>query len=421
MARIFIAVTLLATLAQAADFPQWRGPNRDGISAETGLLKAWPKEGPKLLWQVSDMGEGYSTPAVAGKHLYLLTNKGMDDELVECRTVADGKIVWSQRIGKVGNPDQRPSYPAARSTPTVDGESIYALGSDGDLICLEIASGKLRWQKNLRTDFGGKPGAWAYAESPLIDGDVLVCTPGGADATLVALKKQTGEVIWKSVVPGGDAAGYASAMAIDAAGVKQYVQFLAKGQVGVDAKTGKFLWRYERTAKGSPANMLTAVARDSIVYSGAPRSGGGAVKLTAGDGGAIKAEEVYFDNKLPTAIGGAVLVGDHLYGTTAQVLVCADFKTGKIAWTDRCIGAASVCVADGMLYLHGENGDVALVEASPAGYAEKGRFTPPGQPDRGQSKAWAYPVVAGGKLFIRDMGVLWCFDIAAPTSARAGE
>jgi outer membrane protein assembly factor BamB len=405
----------LAGPAWGDDWPQWRGPQRDGISNETGLLKQWPAEGPKLLWQVKDLGQGYSTPAIVGERLYVIGNKGTADEFVEARNIADGQQVWSARIGKVGNPDQQPSYPAARSTPTIDGESLYALSSDGDIVCLDVASGKPRWQKNVRSEFGGKPGQWAYAESPLIDGDVLVCTPGGAEATLVALNKKTGDAIWKSAVPGGEAAGYASVIAVDAGGVKQYVQFLGKGLVGVDAKTGSFLWRYDRTAKGSPANIPTPVARDGHVYSAANRTGGALVKLLA-DGRKVQPHEVYFDNKLPCAIGGSVLVGDHLYGTTAQVLVCADFKTGQVKWTDRSIGTGSVCYADGQLYLHGENGDVALVEATADGYQEKGRFTLPDQPNRGSSRAWAYPVISNGRLYLRDMNSLWSYDVKSPAA-----
>jgi outer membrane protein assembly factor BamB len=401
--------------ARGDDWPQWRGPQRDGMSKETGLLKEWPAEGPKLIWQVKDLGRGYSTPAVVGERLYLISNKGTADEYVEARNVADGKQLWSTRIGKVGNPDQSPNYPAARSTPTIDGELLFALGSDGDIACLDLASGKPRWQKNVRSEFGGKPGTWAYSESPLIDGDVLVCTPGGAEATMVALNKKSGDVIWKSAVPGGDPAGYASAIAVEADGVKQYVNFLGKGLVGVDARTGKFLWRYDRTAKGSPANIPTPIARDGHVYSAANRAGAALVKLDAAaaaadQGKKVEPQEVYFDNKLPSAIGGSVLVGDHLYGTT-QVLVCADFKTGKVRWTDRSIGTSSLCYADARLYLHGENGDVALVEATPDGYHEKGRFTLPDQPNRAQSKAWAYPVIANGRLYIRDMNALWSYDI----------
>jgi outer membrane protein assembly factor BamB len=253
-------------LATATDWPQWRGPQRTGVSQETGLLAEWPKEGPKLLWQLSDVGNGYATPAVAGTRIYLLSNRGMENESVQALSVQDGKPVWSTRLGNVGSPNQSPPYPMARSTPTVDGDRLYALGSDGDIACLETATGKLIWQKNLQRDFGGKPGKWAYAESPLIDGETLVLTPGGAEATLVALNKKTGAVIWKSAVPGGDAAAYSSAIVAEPVGRKQYIQFLDKGVVGVDAKTGQFLWRYEKTSTG-PANIPTPIEHDGYVYS----------------------------------------------------------------------------------------------------------------------------------------------------------
>src|ERR1019366_7553216 len=251
----------------AADWPQWRGPQRNGISAETGLLKEWPKEGPPLVWQVKDIGTGYSTPAVVGDRLYLLSNQGLDNEFVQALEAKDGKRLSSQRIGKVGNPDQQPSYPAARSTPTVDGELLFALGSDSDLACLERATGKGRWQKNLRKDYGGQPGSWAYSESPLIDGDAVVCTPGGEAASLVALNKKTGELIWKCAVPGGEQAAYTSAQAIEVGGVRQYIQMLQKGLVGVEAKTGKLLWRRraiegQRGRVGGGAGVFLAQAAD---------------------------------------------------------------------------------------------------------------------------------------------------------------
>lgn len=412
-----VAVTLTVSTG-ANDWPQWRGPMRDGVSKESGLLKEWPKEGPKLLWQIKDAGSGYSTPAVVGERIYVLGNEGIENEFVQALAIQDGKRVWSASLGKVG-PNEGPQYPAARSTPTVDGELLYALGSDGDLACLETATGKVRWTRNLRSAFAGKPGNWAYAESPLIDGETLVCTPGGSDATLVALNKKTGDVLWKSAVPGGDQAAYASAIVVEAGGTRQYVQFLQKGLVGVEARTGKLLWRYDRTAQGSPANIPTPVAHDAHVYSGAGRSGGGLVKLKGGPE-TFGAEQVYFTPKLPTAIGGAVKVGDHLYGTTGQALVCAEFTTGNVKWEERSLAPASICYADGRLYLHGENGDVALVEATPVGYRETGRFSPSDKPDHGptRSKAWAYPVVANGRLFIRDLGMLWCYDIRAAAAAR---
>jgi outer membrane protein assembly factor BamB len=398
-----------ASYLVAADWPQWRGPQRDGISQETGLLQEWPKDGPKLLWQINDSGSGYSTPAVVGDHLYMLGNKGTDDEFVEARSTKDGSRIWSVTIGKVGNPDQHPSYPGARSTPTIDGKWLYALGSDGDLVCLDTASGEVRWKKNLRTDFDGKPGRWAYSESPLVDGTKLLCTPGGADATIVELDKETGATIWKCAIPGGDEAAYASIVVSDAGRTKQYVQFLQKGLVGVDA-SGKLLWRYEKTAKGSMANIPTPLADSNFVYSAAGKSGGGLVKIQSDDG-VLKAGQEYFSPKLPTAIGGVVKVGEYMYGATGQALLCVKFTTGEIVWSERGIGAASILYADGRLYLHGENGEVALVEASPKAYKELGRFTPPDAPDRGPGKAWAYPVVANGRLYIRAASMLWCYDI----------
>lgn len=409
-ALLVIFMTCGAGLAD--DWPQWRGPNRDGISKETGLVQEWSKDGPKLLWQATDLENGYSTPAVVGGRLYILSNKGNDNEFVQARDVKDGKEIWSTPLGKVGKPNQQPSYPAARSTPTVDGEVLYALGSDGDLACVEIGKGTVRWRKNLQSDFQGKSGTWAYSESPLIDGDKVICTPGGSEATLVCLSKKSGELIWKCPLPEGDEAAYASAILVEAAGAKQIVQLLQKGLVGVDATSGNLLWRYSKPVSRFNANIPTPVAGDGFVYAGSAGTGGGAVKLDA-KGGGVEAQQVYFDQKMPAAIGGAVKIGEYLYGTTAQAMLCIEFATGKVMWQDRALGAAAICYADGRLYLHAENGDVALVEPSPAGYREHGRFTPPGQPKRTNpmEKAWAYPVVANGRLYVRDHGSLWCYAV----------
>ena len=413
-----VFVTMSAnTAASTPDWPQWRGPERNGISQESGLLKQWPAGGPKLLWQVNDLGDGYSTPSVVGTRIYLMSNRGMENEFVQALSTQDGKVIWTTRVGNVGNPDQNPPYAKARSTPTVDGDFIYALGSDGDLACLEARSGKIRWQKSIRKEFGGEPGEWAYAESPLVDGDVVVVTPGGAQATMVALNKKTGAVIWKSAIPGGDPAGYASAIVVQGGGRKQYVQLLSKGMVGVDAKTGQFLWRNKEVAKG-PAQYFTPVARGEYVYGGALGVGGVLVRVKS-DGGGVAAEQVYFTRGLPNGIGGAVVIGETLYGTeVGQNLVAAEFTTGKVQWQDKSFGWASLAYADGHLYLHGINGDIALVEASPEGYREKGRFTPPAQPKKKQvgpfpEAAFAYPVIANGRLYIRDLGTLWAYDIKA--------
>ena len=265
----------LAQSINAADWPQWRGPDRTGISAEQGLLQQWPKAGPAQLWRIDTAGDGYGAPAIAAGLVYVTGNRGVDDEFVQALSASDGSAKWTYRLGKVGNPDQQPPYPSSRSTPIIDGSTLFALSSDGELVSLEAATGKLNWRKSLRTDFDGVPGKWAYAESPLLDGDVLVATPGGKTATLVALNKNTGALIWKSAVPGGDAAAYASAIRTDAAGHAQYVQFLDKGVVGVDAKTGQFLWRYEKTSTG-PANIPTPIAFKNYIYSANARRIGGA-------------------------------------------------------------------------------------------------------------------------------------------------
>lgn len=409
---VVMVVFACCASALALDWPQWRGPERNGLSKETGLLKQWPEEGPPLAWRVSGIGTGYSTPVVKGNRIYLLGNNGLDNEFVQALDDKDGSQVWSQKIGKVGNPDQKPPYPGARSTPTLDGDRMYAMGSDGDIVCLETANGHEVWRKSARGDFGGQPGTWAYAESPLVDGDVVVCTPGGKDATIVALNKATGEVVWKAPLEKGDKAGYSSVVIATIGGVKQYLQFLEHGLVGVDAKTGAVLWQYDHTGEGSPANIPTPVVSGDLIYSAAGRTGGGLVRIKA-EGGKFEPEEVYFDGALPKAIGGTVLVGEYLYGTS-EALMCIDFKKGgDPKWKEKSLGAASICYADGNLYLHGENGEVALVEANPEKYVEKGHFTPTDMPDRGSSKAWAYPVVADSRLYIFDTGTLWCYDVKA--------
>jgi outer membrane protein assembly factor BamB len=410
----FCICSLMLASLMSANWPQWRGPDRDGISKETGLLKVWPEAGPPLVWKVDNLGDGYSTPAVIGDRIYLVSNKGLENEFVQALDIKDGKQVWERRIGNVGEPKQQPNYPGARSTPTIDGDMLYALGSDGDLACIDRNTGEIRWNKNVRKEYNGKPGEWAYSESPLIDGDAVVVTPGGEEATLVALDKKTGELIRKMPVPGGEEAGYASIVISDAAGVKQYVQFLAKGVVGIDANTGKFLWRYDRTAQGSPANIGTPVVKDDMVYTGAHRAGAGAIKLLQTAEG-LEYDEIYFGPQYPSAIGGAVLVGDYLYGTNRTTTTCVKFDSGDVVWTEeRGMAPSSLCYADGHLYLHSEgSNEVGLIEATPDGYRENGRFTPEGTPDKGQSKSWSYPVVADGRLYIHDWGTLWCYDVKA--------
>lgn len=410
---LFAMVLLAAGLcwvpgAAAADWPQWRGPERTGMSAETGLLPHWPEGGPPLAWRVDGIGQGYASPAVAGDTIYLLCSEGTDNEYVRALSTADGGTRWTTRIGKSG-PNQGPNYPGSRSTPTVVGEVLVALGSDGDLACLDAGTGAVRWTRNLRADFGGEPGNWAYAESPLVDAGRVIVSPGGKSATVVALHLESGEEVWRAALPGGDQAAYASPLAASPAGIPQYIVFLQHGAAGLAPDTGKLLWQYGKTAEGSPANIPTPVVHGDFVYTAASLTGGGLVQLHAANDG-IRVEEKYFLAKLPTGIGGAVLLDGSLYGSGRETLLCVDFQTGALQWEERA-EPASLLYADGRLYLHGENGELGLLEPSPAGLREHGRFTPPGQPDRGNSKAWAYPAIANGRLYVRDQGTLWCYDV----------
>lgn len=402
----------LEALAQAPDttgWYQWRGPQRTGHSPETGLLKSWPAEGPRLVWRATGLGGGNSTPSVAGGRIYGMSYQGQD-EVVWAVNERDGALVWKTVIGPANYDIGRQAHDGSGGTPTVDGSRLYAVGAGGEFVCLETATGKTVWKKSLVRDFGGRVPRWGYSESPLVDGNVVVATPGGARATLVALNKVTGEVVWQAQVPEGDAAGYSSVILANVAGEPEYIQFLAGGVVGVSAKDGKYLWRFNSPANRT-ANCSTPIFRDNMVFAASGyNNGGGLAKLEKGPDG-ITATEVYFTKRMQNHHGGMVLVGDYIYGFDGANLTCIEFKTGEVKWSDRSVGKGSVSYADGHIYARSERGPVALVEANPERYVEKGRFTPPDQ--IGQT-TWPHPVISGGKLYLRDMDQLFCYDIKDP-------
>ena len=301
-------------------------------------------------------------------------------------------------------------------TPTVDGERVYALGMGGELVCLQVKDGKELWRVSFAKEFGGRLPTWSYRESPLVDGDKVICTPGGADATLVALDKATGKTIWKSKVPDNPGAAYASVIAIDFEGQRQYLQLTARMLVGVAAADGKFLWRYDRPANKTGINCSTPIYHDGTVFaSSAYGAGGGLVKLVKDGKDGVKAEEVYSTRSMENHHGGMIVLDGCLYGAHGGNgggnLVCLDFKTGKVLWNERSVEKGSVAFADGRLYYRTENtGNVLLIEPNAKEYVERGRFR---QPDRSRSPAWAHPVIANGKLYIRDQDVLFCYDVKA--------
>jgi outer membrane protein assembly factor BamB len=395
--------------ARSYDWPQWRGVQRDAISRETGLLQEWPEKGPPLAWKATGLGAGYSEVSVARSRIFTMGERRNPDKPqkpVETFVIAldetTGKEQWAARIG------DRYGDGGPRSTPTVDGDRVYALSPHGDLLCLDFAAGKPRWSKNLPKDFGGQVGGWHYSESVLIDGDRLICTPGGKDATLVALDKKTGKTVWKAKVPdGGDRAEYSSVVIAKVGDEKQYIQFLGRGVVGIKAEDGTFLWRYDHPANGT-ANCSTPVYHDGRVFAASAYGRGGGLARLTRDGDDTTAKEVYFLKEIQNHHGGLVLVNGYLYGEGGGRLYCIDFKSGKVMWQEPRPGKGSIAYADGRLYYRNEGGPMTLVEANPKKYVERGRFD---QPQGGSGPSWAHPVIANGKLYLRHGDVLFCYDV----------
>ena len=397
---------LHAAQALAADWPQWRGPKRDGLSTETGLLKAWPTNGPALLWKSTGLGGGYSTPSLVGGRIYGGGYRGEDD-MVWCLDAKDGKEIWSVRAGSAVRNIGYPEGP--RATPTVDGERLYMLGAGGQLICLATADGKEIWRKQFKGDFGGRlMSVWGFSESLLVDGNKLVCTPGSTKGTIVALDKKTGDVLWQSG-DFTDKAAYASLIIATIGGVRQYIQLTDASVAGVADADGRLLWRADR--KGKTAVIPTPIYHDNHVFVASGYGVGCNLFKITPDGKEFKVEEVYANTDLVNHHGGVVLVGEHLYGhSDTKGWVCMEFKTGKLVWNKGGVGKGSVVYADGRLYTRseGRKGTVALVEATPEGYKETGRFD---QPDRSGRESWPHPVVSDGKLYLRDQDLLFCYDV----------
>jgi len=409
---------LFATLAARApvvgkpgpfDWPQWQGPERTAVSHETKLLQTWPKGGPKLAWEVKGLGEGYSTPTVAAGRIFSMGNR-RNTEYLMALDEKDGTELWATGLGRVRS--NGGGYEGPRCSPTVDGDLVYALGLNGDLICVRAATGKEVWRRNLQDkDLAGSVGGWGYSESPLIDGDKVICTPGGKTATLAALNKKNGETIWKAVtvspaVPEGDSAHYASSIAVTVDGRRQYIQFLSLGVVGLSGD-GAVLWRYHAPHNGT-ANCSTPLFADNHVFAASGYGTGGGLVHLIKKGDKYKAEEVYFTKSMKNQHGGMVLLQDHIYGSDEEFLTCLDFKTGKKAWAERQGGKGSIAFADGRLYYRNEDGPILLVEATPEKYIEHGRFE---QPRKSGHNTWPHPVIANGKLYIRDQDFLFCYDV----------
>jgi outer membrane protein assembly factor BamB len=419
MIRTAVGTVLAFALAGggfAADWPGWRGANRDAHSSETGLLGEWPASGPPLAWRAKGLGAGLSSVAVVGDRIYTMGDKGGAQHVLALSR-ADGTVQWTAKVG----PPHDDEYGGPRGTPTVDGELLYAIGTDGDLVCLETATGKERWRKSLVRDFGGSMmSGWKFSESPLVDGDRVVFTPGGTDATMVAVDKRTGQTLWKAAIPnlgsqGRDGAGYSSIVVSSGAGTRQYVQLLGRGLVGVRASDGKYLWGYNRVAN-RVANISTPIVRANFVFASTGYQTGAALLELYKDGEGVSAREIYFlePSTFQNHHGGIVLAGNHLYAGHGHKLglpICIDFISGKVAWGGNIRNAgqssAAVLYADGRLYYRYQNGTVLLVEATPEGYREKGTFTIP----EVTRPSWPHLALADGRLYVREQDALYAYDV----------
>ena len=394
-----------------ADWPQWQGPDRNRISKETNLLKEWPSGGPRVVWTADNLGMGYGSMAVAGDRVFLQgggVKEGAKVSFVIALNRADGKPVWAKALGPAETRQRMDQGPGPRGTPTVDGDRLYVLTENGDLACLKT-DGSSVWQLNILKEFRGEQLPWLISESPLVDGPHLVVTPGGRSAGMVKLDKMTGKTVWTSKDL-SDTAAYSSVVVADVQGVRTYMTFTANGGVGIRASDGKLMFRYSK-ASNYVANVATPVYADNkVFFASAYDTGGGLVDLTVQDG-EVKAKEVYFTRNMKNHHGGMVLVDGYLYGFNDSILTCLEFATGKMMWRDRSVGKGSVTYADGRLYIQSENNVVGLVEATPSGYQEKGRFQ---IPDRGRM-SWAHPAISDGRLYVRNQDTLLVYDVKAPT------
>jgi outer membrane protein assembly factor BamB len=396
-------VFALGTTAMAADWPQWHGPDRNGLSSETGLLQKWPAAGPPQTWSMSSLGAGYGSVAIKGDRIFVQGAKG-NQSVIYVLNRADGKGIWSKTLGPAGT-DERGSGP--RGTPTVDSDRTYVLTEQGDLWCLKVADGSALWHRNILSDFSGRQIPWLISESPLVDGNNVIVTPGGPRAGMVALEKMTGKTIWASQQL-SDEAGYASPIAADVGGVRVVMTLTSSAGVGVRASDGKLMWRFQPVANGT-ANVATPVFHENkVFYTSAYGTGGALLGLTA-QNGEVGAQQIYFTREMQNHHGGVVLVNGYLYGFNNAILACLEFGTGRLQWRDRSVGKGSLTYADGNLYILSEDNVMGLAAAVPSGYQERGRFR---IPDQGLP-SWAHPVVSGGVLYIRNQTTLTAYDIRA--------
>ena len=401
--RLMIFV-LAASIACAADWPQFHGPRRDNKSDETGLLKEWPDGGPKRVWSATGIGRGYAGVSIANGFIY--TTGEIDGTCTITALDLAGKIQWQVKNG----PAWAKAYPGTRATPTIDNDRLYHESGNGRVACLDAKTGKELWAVDIMERFGGRQRQWGKAESVLIDGDRLICTPGGPQAGIAALNKNDGKTVW--VCKELDAQpGFASPILVDYKGLRQIVTMMAKSIIGVHADTGKLLWQVDHVSPYDE-NTMMPIFHDGCVFISTRNTGARLLRLKV-QGKECTAEEVWSSDAMDNQHGGVVLVDGTLYGDALArkaggFWVCLEFKTGKVMWAEKGIRRCSLTYADGMLYLLSQRQVVALAKATPEACEIVSKFD---LPEKSRTRSWAHPVVCGGRLYIRDSGTLYCYDV----------
>jgi outer membrane protein assembly factor BamB len=386
-------LALTPTPSFAADWPQYRGIHQDGRSAETDLLTSWPDSGPREIWRF-ELGDGYSGMAVAGGRVFTLFGSS-GDELAIALDAATGKELWRMRLDSNRSDDQG-SGP--RSTPVADGELVYALGARGKLFALSASSGEVAWKLDLVSEFGARVPRWGVSVSPLVEGDLLLLDVGGKPGySLVALDKKTGEVRWHSET---DKPGYSTPVGVTVDGVRQILFFTGSSLVSVSPEDGSVYWRHPwKTSYDVNAAMPVFVSPDKVFISTSYDKGATLLQMKVADGD-VQIDEIWRDRVMKNHFNSSVLVGDHLYGFDDGTLKCIEAATGEEIWAKRGFSKGSLLYADGGLIVLGERGQLASVEATPAGYRERASF------QLFKTRTWTMPSLSEGRLFVRDQGNL---------------
>ncbi len=401
-----LVTIVLCAMAGGTDCPRFRGPAGDGMFPETGLLENWPESGPKLAWTAEGLGQGYSSAVVADGTIYVT---GMDDQKQGYLFAfnLDGSSKWKTAYGPELE-KRGPAVAGTRGTPTVDGDRVFVMTGFAKLVTFESAQGHVLKTVDLVERFGPKQAQFGFAESVLVDGRKVICAPGGPDASLVALDRDTGATLWQTKGL-GQATGYCSARMVRDGDRQLILTMLAGGVVAVDPGAGRVVWQHEYPHRAGVQPNPPLYADGMVYISSGMGTGGAMLSLAESD---PTAAPKWADKTLDCQMQGTVLIDGYIYGTAQsgnKGLVCLEWKTGKVMWNAPEIKQGVAVVADGMLYIYGVDGTMHLVKPNPAAFEPASRFTVSG----GTAEHWAHPTIANGRLYIRHGDALMAYDVKA--------